>query len=60
MECQQIIQKIKKIDNELTIVNNENLIIIDNGCDQTIINLNSFVVMTFTGILLMLMVLWLL
>ena len=51
MECQQIIRRIKKIDNELTIVDNENLIIIDNGCDQTIINLNSFVVMTFTGIL---------
>ena len=51
MECQQIIWRIKKIDNELTIVDNENLIIIDNGCDQTIINLNSFVVMTFTGIL---------
>ena len=35
---------------DLLIPHNENLVIIDHGYDQTIINLNSFLVQSFAGI----------
>ena len=35
---------------EIVISLNENLLIIDNGCDQTILDLNSFLVQYFAGI----------
>ena len=35
---------------DLLITSGENVLIIDNGCDQSIINVNSFLVETYTGI----------
>ena len=35
---------------DLVICTDENIIITDSGCDQSIINFNSFLVQTFTGI----------
>ena len=35
---------------DIVISLNENLLIIDNGCDQTILDLNSFLVQYFAGI----------
>ena len=35
---------------DLVICTDENIIITDSGCDQSIINLNSFLVQSFTGI----------
>ena len=43
------IRRLDKVNN-LTFYNNEFVLIIDNGCDQTIINLNSFLISTFTGV----------
>ena len=34
---------------DLVISTNEQIMVIDNGCDQTIININSFLVQSFTG-----------
>ena len=34
---------------DLVISTNEQNMVIDNGCDQTIININSFLVQSFTG-----------
>ena len=50
MECNRIIRRINYIDQTLTTYKNEFVLIIDNGCDQSIINLNSFLIQTFTGI----------
>ena len=35
---------------DLVICKDENIIITDSGCDQSIINLNSFLVQSYTGI----------
>ena len=34
---------------DLVIANNEPIMVIDNGCDQSIVNINSFLVQYFTG-----------
>ena len=34
---------------DLVISTNEHIMVIDNGCDQTIINITSFLVQSFTG-----------
>ena len=44
------IRKVTRYDN-LVITNGEDILVIDNGCDQSIISINSFVVNTFTGVL---------
>ena len=49
MESIKIIRRINKLNNELTVYKDEQVLIVDNGCDQTIINLNSFLVFTFLG-----------
>jgi hypothetical protein len=38
-----------KNQGDLVITTNENILIIDNGCDQSIINQNSFLTLTSTG-----------
>ena len=35
--------------NDLCIPSDENILVTDNGCDQSIININSFLVQSFTG-----------
>ena len=35
---------------DLKVTTNENILVIDNGCDQTIINTNSCLIYTFFGI----------
>ena len=35
---------------DLCISSDENILVIDNGCDQSIININSFLVQSFAGI----------
>ena len=42
--------RLNKLDNELTVYANEYVLIVDKGCEQTIIALSLFVVDTFTGI----------
>ena len=44
------IRKVTRCDN-LVVTHGENILVIDNGCDQSIISINSFVVNTFTGVL---------
>ena len=44
------IRKVTRYDN-LVVTHGENILVIDNGCDQSIISINSFVVNTFTGVL---------
>ena len=34
---------------DLVISTNEHIMVIDNGCDQTIININSFLIQSVTG-----------
>ena len=36
--------------NDLFITEDEGILISDSGCDQSIINLNAFLIQTFTGI----------
>ena len=43
-------RRLNKLDNELTVYANEYVLIVDNGCDQTIIALSLFVADTFTGL----------
>ena len=35
----------------MVISTNENIIVIDNGCNQSIININSFLVYSFAGVI---------
>ena len=35
---------------DLCIPSDENILVIDNGCDQSIININSFLIQSFAGI----------
>ena len=44
------IRKVTRCDN-LVVTHGKNILVIDNGCDQSIISINSFVVNTFTGVL---------
>ena len=36
---------------DLIITTNENIMVIDNGCDQSIINLSSFLIQSFAGVM---------
>ena len=45
----KISQQIEHLGN-LVATTNENILVIDNGCDQTIININSFLIYTFAGV----------
>ena len=38
------------LNNNLVITFNENILVIDNSCDQTIVNINDFLIESFTGI----------
>ena len=46
----KICRRVEFID-ELCITTNENILVVDNGCDQTIININSFIIKSFAGVL---------
>ena len=41
-------RRIEYLD-DLVITTNENIMVVDNGCDQSIININSFLVQSFAG-----------
>ena len=45
-----MVRRVEQIDN-LLITTEENIMVIDNGCDQTIINNNSFLVQSFAGVI---------
>ena len=45
-----MVRRVEQIDN-LLITTEENIMIIDNGCEQTIINSNSFLVQSFAGVI---------
>ena len=43
-------RRLSYLNNNLVIPFNEYILIIDNGCDQTIVNINAFLIESFTGI----------
>ena len=43
-------RKVTRYDN-LVVTHGENILVVDNGCDQSIISINSFIVNIFTGVL---------
>ena len=43
-------RRVEYID-DLVITHDENILVVDNGCDQSIININSFFVKSFAGVL---------
>ena len=43
-------RRVEFID-ELCITTNENIMVVDNGCDQLIINMNPFFIKSFAGVL---------
>ena len=45
-----MVRRVEQINN-LLITTEENIMVIDNGCDQTIINNNSFLVQSFAGVI---------
>ena len=42
-------RRVEYID-DLVITHDENILVVDNGCDQSIININSFFVKSFAGV----------
>ena len=43
-------RRLSYINNNLLIPVNENVLVIDNGCDQTIVNISAFFIKSFVGI----------
>ena len=50
VESIKIICRRNKLNDKLTVYKDKQVLIVDNGCDQTIVNLNSFQIYTFLGI----------
>lgn len=49
MESIKTICRINKLHDELTVYKDEQVLIVDNDCNQTVITFNSFQVFTFLG-----------
>ena len=49
VQKRKVIRRINYLDKDLTTYNNENILIVDNGCDQTIFDFDLFLIHTFTG-----------